>query len=247
MSGRSVCRAFLSRDGQAALSPLERCFPFLGGRGHVISLVGGGGKTTLMYALAEAYRAQGMKTAVITTTRIMKPACAVQTMGACRALWAAGEYAVCGEEAQDGKLRAPQEMVLCALLEEADALLIEADGAKRMACKAPESHEPVILPQSDIVIGIVGAEVLGGKVGKVCFRPERVCEVLGCNMEHVLTADDLAALLLSEQGTRKGVDDRAYYVVINKCDEKERIQSGLAIAHALGRRGHRNTVLTSFA
>lgn len=246
MSGRDVCRAFLCRDGRAALSPLERCFPFLGGRGHAISLVGGGGKTTLMYALAEAYRARGMKTAVITTTRIMKPACAVQTMEACRALWAAGEYAVCGEDAPQGKLSEPRQQVLCALLEEADALLIEADGAKHMACKAPESHEPVLLPQSDIVIGVIGAEVLGKKVEEVCFRPERVCEALRCGMVHKLTADDLAALLVSEQGTRKGVGERSYHVVINKCDDAAQIQNGLEIARALRRFGHENTVLTSF-
>ena len=30
----------------------EKIFPFLAEKGHVISLVGGGGKTTLMYNLA---------------------------------------------------------------------------------------------------------------------------------------------------------------------------------------------------
>ena len=33
--------------------------PFLGETGHVISLVGGGGKTTLLYALARHCSAQG--------------------------------------------------------------------------------------------------------------------------------------------------------------------------------------------
>ena len=42
--------------------------PFLGETGHVISLVGGGGKTTLLYALARHYSAQGQRVLVSTTT-----------------------------------------------------------------------------------------------------------------------------------------------------------------------------------
>ena len=41
--------------------------PFLGETGHVISLVGGGGKTTLLYALARHYSAQGQRVLVSTT------------------------------------------------------------------------------------------------------------------------------------------------------------------------------------
>ena len=32
--------------------PIENDFPFLMEKGHIVSLVGGGGKTTLMYAMA---------------------------------------------------------------------------------------------------------------------------------------------------------------------------------------------------
>ena len=47
--------------------------PFLGETGHVISLVGGGGKTTLLYALARHYSAQGQRVLVSTTTHIRHP------------------------------------------------------------------------------------------------------------------------------------------------------------------------------
>lgn len=235
----------MTADAQSKPEPaeLETCFPFLTERGHVISLVGGGGKTTLMMTLAEKYCAKGMKTVVMTTTRIQRPLQAVSTLEACRARWEAGEYAVCGEDAPEGKLRAPKDEVLTALLEEADAVLIEADGAKRMPCKAPADHEPVILPQSDIVIGVVGAEVLFQPVERVCFRPEQVCSVLGCNKEDCLTENDLAKLLLSEKGTRKSVDDRIYYIAINKCDDEERLQNGIQIAHAIQTHRHEKVVL----
>ena len=52
---------------------LESCFPFLTEKGHVISLVGGGGKTTLMYAMASCCARKGWKVLVTTTTHIMMP------------------------------------------------------------------------------------------------------------------------------------------------------------------------------
>ena len=72
--------------------------PFLGETGHVISLVGGGGKTTLLYALARWYSAQGQRVLVSTTTHIQRPDANYAPDEAARdALWQAGTYAVAGE------------------------------------------------------------------------------------------------------------------------------------------------------
>ena len=69
--------------------------PFLGETGHVISLVGGGGKTTLLYALARHYSAQGQRVLVSTTTHIQRPDANYAPDEAARdALWQAGTYAV---------------------------------------------------------------------------------------------------------------------------------------------------------
>ena len=69
--------------------------PFLGETGHVISLVGGGGKTTLLYALARHYSAQGQRVLVSTTTHIRRPDANYAPDEAARdALWQAGTYAV---------------------------------------------------------------------------------------------------------------------------------------------------------
>ena len=71
--------------------------PFLGETGHVISLVGGGGKTTLLYALARWYSAQGQRVLVSTTTHIQRPDANYAPDEAARdALWQAGTYAVAG-------------------------------------------------------------------------------------------------------------------------------------------------------
>ena len=228
-------------------SSAEAYFPFFDGKRHVISLVGGGGKSTLLEYLAERFAARGMHTAIMTTTRMACPAHIAASIEDCRACWARGEYAACGERTENGKFRAPKDELLRALLEEADALLIEADGAHRLACKAPAAHEPVILPQTDIVIGVMGVEVLGGAVGSICHRPEHVCALLGCGMEHLLTAADMAEIFVSERGTRKGVGARDFYAVINKCDDEKRMEDGKRVIEELCRRGQTKNVLTSFA
>lgn len=82
--------------------------PFLGETGHVISLVGGGGKTTLLYALARWYSAQGQRVLVSTTTHIQRPDANYAPDEAARdALWQAGTYAVAGVPAEGGKLTMP--------------------------------------------------------------------------------------------------------------------------------------------
>ena len=79
--------------------------PFLEETGHVISLVGGGGKTTLLYALARHYSAQGQRVLVSTTTHIQRPDANYAPDEAARdALWQAGTYAVAGVPAEGGKL-----------------------------------------------------------------------------------------------------------------------------------------------
>ena len=102
--------------------------PFLGETGHVISLVGGGGKTTLLYALARYYSAQGQRVLVSTTTHIRRPDANYAPDEAARdALWQAGTYAVAGVPAEGGKLTMPPH--LADWMAEADTVLLEADGA----------------------------------------------------------------------------------------------------------------------
>ena len=134
--------------------------PFLGETGHVISLVGGGGKTTLLYALARWYSAQGQWVLVSTTTHIRRPDANYAPDEAARdALWQAGTYAVAGVPAEGGKLTMPSH--LADWMAEADTVLLEADGAKRHPCKAPAAHEPVLLRSSDIVLAAAGLSAQG--------------------------------------------------------------------------------------
>ena len=139
------------------------------GKKHIICLVGGGGKTTIMYELATHYAQQGRKVLVLTSTHIMQPERSVyaQSVAEVQSLWQRGSYAVIGTvEAESGKLTFPSASLYVALKQQADIILCEADGAKRKPCKVPAVHEPVILPECDVVIAVAGADALWQPLGK---------------------------------------------------------------------------------
>lgn len=194
---------------------------FTDGKKHNICIVGGGGKTTVMYELAAAWAACGRRVLVLTSTHILRPVDGsfAANVPAVQNLWQQGSYAVIGTpELATGKLMAPPQDLYEALQLQADVILCEADGSKHHPCKAPAAHEPVLLPDSDIVLAVVGMDALGCPLAQACQRPQPAAAFLGCSLDSVIDEQMLAALLLSEQGSRKNVGTRTYYIVLNKCD-----------------------------
>lgn len=194
---------------------------FTDGKKHTICLVGGGGKTTVMYELAAAWAACGRKVLVLTSTHILQPADGsfAADVPAVQNLWQQRRYAVIGTpEFATGKLTLPPQSVYEALKLQADVILCEADGSRHHPCKVPAEHEPVLLPDCDMVLAVAGMDALGNSLQQACQRPQLAAELLGCSAEKILDAQMLTVMLLSEQGARKNVGKRAYYIVLNKCD-----------------------------
>lgn len=194
---------------------------FSDGKKHTICLVGGGGKTTVMYELAAAWAACGRKALALTSTHILQPADGSFAADAVAVhnLWQQRRYAVIGTpELATGKLTLPLQSVYEELKLQADVILCEADGSRHHPCKVPAENEPVLLPDSDIVLAVAGMDALGRPLAQACQRPQLAAELLGCSAEKIIDAQMLASLLLSEQGARKNVGARAYYIVLNKCD-----------------------------
>ena len=198
----------------------EKIFPFLAEKGHVISLVGGGGKTTLMYNLAAHCARKGWRVLAATTTYIMQPPGGVwaQTDAELFRLWKCGSYAVAGTAAPGGKLTAPPQAQLERWMTLADIVLIEADGAK---------------PRCDTVLAVAGLSALRHPLREVCFRAELAAELLCVPQDAQLTPELLANLLASEAGGRKAVGDRSFYVVLNQVDTKEQAALARQVADIL--------------
>jgi len=213
---------------------------------HVISLVGGGGKTTLLHYLAGCYAERGMRTAVMTTTCMGCPQAHCETMEGCRALWARGGYAAVGQRLENGKFRAPAEDVLRAVLAEAEIVLIEADGAHRRPLKFPGENEPVILDETDIVIAVAGLDALGRRAGDVCHRMPEAAALLGCDAQHIISPSDMVAALVSARGGRKGVCGRMYVAALNKCDDENRLALGEEVLRLLAEAGQARAAMMYF-
>ena len=224
----------------------EKEFPFLAEKGHTVSLVGGGGKTTLLYAMADYCARKGWRVLVTTTTHIRQPvACYAPDDAALTALWQAGHYAVIGTPAENGKLTLPPQQLLRRMAQ-ADAVFIEADGAKHNPCKLPAAHEPVLLPQSDVVLAVAGLSALDRPLREVCFRYDAIRpQFLSTAPDAPLTPPMLAQLLASTQGGRKAVGDRQFYAVLNQADTPELRQQGIQIQQLL-RQQRIQCVLTHF-
>ena len=201
---------------------------------HIISLVGGGGKTTIMYELARYWANLGRRVVCMTTTHIWLPyisseadSCAyAYDMDEVRQLWQQGRYAVIGtQEEGTGKLVLPQSDLLNVSLDSCNIALVEADGAKQMPCKLPAEHEPVLLPKSDIVIAVAGLDALGKSLEEACFRWQLGRNLFSTSCDLLIDELKLAQILLSEKGSRKFVGSRDFFFALNKCDlvEPERV------------------------
>lgn len=229
-------------------------------RHRAISLTGGGGKTSVMFRLADELAERGRTVIVTTTTHIFNPPDrnVVETDRAADVkAWLerrgrdadrqgsgkkAGTVIVTGLPAAEGKLKSMPLAETAGLKALADVLLIEADGAKRLPIKVPRDGEPVILDCTDAVIGCMGLDCIGGELEEYCFRTERAAKLLGVekgpdgHYSHRITSSDAARILTSEDGTRKQVGRRDYRVILNKADDESLLRTAAKTAKEMERR-----------
>ncbi|HWQ98084.1 MAG TPA: selenium cofactor biosynthesis protein YqeC [Clostridia bacterium] len=204
----------------------------------ITALVGGGGKTTAMLRLARELAAGGARVIVTTTTHIFPPdGIPTGNPGNADEITHALllEPLLClGKPAADGKLGAP-DLPMDTLANLADYVLVEADGAKHLPLKAPAEHEPVIPPETRLVIAVAGLDGIGQPIRDAAFRPELYAALCGKAETEPVTPRDIALVLAHESGQRKGVPANARFaVLLNKADDAGRRMSALAVATELG-------------
>ena len=204
----------------------------------MVALVGGGGKTSTLYALAHEARAAGRTVLVTTTTHIMPPPGLPLTdeLPALPALLRTHGAAVLGRFDRPDKLSGVGDPAAYKSL--ADTVVVEADGARTLPLKAPADHEPAIPDCADAVVAVAGLDSLGRPVGETCHRPELVCALLGVDAAHLVTTADIAAILASPRGGRKAVGEgRPFRCLLNKADTPALRSAGAETAALLARQG----------
>jgi probable selenium-dependent hydroxylase accessory protein YqeC len=200
-----------------------------------------------MYLMAKLCADNGMKVLVSTTTHIMKPkdGSYAKTMEKSRQIWENGGYVTVGSEAENGKISMLPKHELCGYIKEADIVFLEADGSKRLPVKVPNENEPVILDESDIVIAVCGMSCLGKPFKEVCFRLNEAQNLLGKSPDEKIEKSDIVKILTSENGSRKNVGTREYYIVLNQCDNEEILRQAKIIAADVKSKGFENITTMS--
>jgi len=202
------------------------------GPAPVVAIVGGGGKTALLYRLAREAEGLGLRAVVCGTVRYTRAPHPHGTPPLLRdaeaalparvaAAWAAGASVVLttgNDEAAPARLvpLAPETVDAIAALDGLNALFFEADGSRQMPFKAPAPHEPVIPPSTTHVIAVVGLDALGAPVDEAhVHRPERIRAILD---RATVDAEVIARVLAHPQGGRQHAEGRTFAVVVNKAD-----------------------------
>ncbi len=216
----------------------------------IISLVGGGGKTSFIFTLAKEAAAKDFSVLVTTTTAMFNPDCFetskpsrmrsqpfdqlfTGTVGELAALPPdPGAILVAGSGlGQNGKKLIGYSLDdLSPLLDthKFDLVLIEADGARMRPVKAPADHEPVIPIQTDWVGGCIGLDCLGHPLDTPhVHRPELLAQISGQDQGSPITGHTLQKLAKAENGLFKSAtSDTRKVIILNKADTRESINQG---------------------
>jgi molybdenum cofactor cytidylyltransferase len=204
-------------------------------RKDMITLVGGGGKTTLMFRLAGELADAGAHVVTTMTTRIfagqmaLAPAALVledetSLLAQLPGLLSEHRHVLIagGVEVEADKVQglAPDLVNRVAALPVVDATIVEADGSRRLPFKAPADHEPVIPSDTTIVVPLVGMDVLGRPLtAENVHRPQLVAALTGAAPGDPVTPEMIAAVLTHPSGGAKGVPRGARLVpFLNKVE-----------------------------
>ena len=108
------------------------------------------------------------------------------------------------------------------LRKEADYVLVEADGSKRLPLKCHASHEPVIPENAGLTVLVIGLSGIGKKVKDTVHRPEIFEELTGLSPEDIVTADAVAKAVTSEISVyADNFENDRFAVFINQVDTEE--------------------------
>ena len=176
------------------------------------ALIGGGGKTTLMYHLAAELRQQGT-VLVCTTTKIWPPAhlrvCTEE--GTLREELRRRGIACAGTPMEQGKLTAP---AIDGWETMADFVLVEADGSAGRPFKAHADWEPVLPEERQATVLVMGADGFGKPISRMAHRPELYARLAGATEDQEVTPELAARVVRLEC-----LHDRVFLNQVDRAEE----------------------------
>lgn len=230
---------------------LRRAFDI--GDREVVSFVGGGGKTTAMFRLADELVEQGKRVVTTTTTRIFASQIqlAPQHLRLENGILDSGKVLealeqnphllVVGAGSEGGKAFGIEPALVdeLARLTGVDAVLVEADGSRMRPFKAPAEHEPVIPGSTTLLVPVVGIDVVGKTLTDAhVHRAGLVGSIAGITPGTVLNVYHVARVLGDARGGLKNKPTRARVIaLINKVETGEQLAQAREMAWVLEKIG----------
>lgn len=216
----------------------------------VISFVGAGGKTSLMFHLARQLDLSGFRVLTTTTTKISVPTpeqsetvlvdadprIILLQASACRKtsnhVTAAAAYL-----SESGKLKGFDPEAI-KLFEESglfDWILVEADGSAGRPLKAPADHEPVIPSNSSVLLAMAGLDAIGKPLSEnSVFRSALAGKLMLLTDGETVTESAMARLFANPAGSFKGAPSGSRrFIFLNKADDSKHAAAGARIAELL--------------
>ncbi|MEF8822825.1 MAG: selenium cofactor biosynthesis protein YqeC [Desulfohalobiaceae bacterium] len=218
-------------------------------RGGVLCLVGSGGKTSLMFALAAFLAGQGKRVLSTTTTRIRPPGPQQSPLCACakdplqwlqsrsQADLPAHVTLAADHEPDRVKLVGYDPETIDRLGRSGlfHWILAEADGAAGRPLKAPGPGEPVISPGSDHVVGVVGLDGVWDQLTEDnVFRCTEYSALSGIPQGDAVTPEGAGRVVTDKLGLFRGTPEGAKRIVLlNKAESADRRSAGHAMAEVV--------------
>ncbi len=205
----------------------------------ITAVVGAGGKTSITLKLAEelSHILTG-RVFVTTTTHMMRESgygfmlpdeiCGIEE----QLEWIEGlpwneqPFLLIGGNAHKDdmpdKLCSLPDKLRISVEERCEASVIEADGARKMPFKIPGINEPVIPPETNLVLVVMGLGALDKKLRDCAFRSDELAEYLMTDEDHILNEYDCAQVLTGafKDRIRKQSPAADIVYVINQADNE---------------------------
>ena len=222
-------------------------------KGGVVSLVGAGGKTSLMFKLARELSMADESVLTTTTTKIFEPSrnqssCVILS-GSFKSILDQAEKllrqhlhltAAAGRLSNRGKLVGFEPEIIEELWNSGlfQWIIVEADGAAGRPIKVPAAHEPVIPSCTQRLVGIAGLNGVGQPLtDRLVFRHERFAELTGLGPGADISEAAIADVFAHEQGIFKSATaDVVRIAFLNQADVEKNLSAGQRIARILSKK-----------
>lgn len=177
------------------------------GKGSVVSVIGSGGKTTLVEGLAEALKDK-YRVCVAASTKMGVPQAETYSRIVFPGSPLFGEpvehpgiYYAADEIVEEKKLHGFSSAMIDWALTHTDVILIEADGSKRLPLKGWADHEPVVIPQTTLTIGVIPVWPVGQILDEtLVHRFPLFTQITGAHSGERLAIGHMVRLIESDSG-----------------------------------------------